>query len=151
MQGREKATSPMGVVARNKQLRKLAEAWIVRVWQERDVEALDELHAADFVDRSPGDRGTDNAAFKRGMSDFFRAFPDFFASVEDVVVDPLSGKVAVRWNATGTHRGSYLGREASGKKVSFTGIELLRFGEDRVLERWGEWDGLGLAAQLSKS
>lgn len=148
MTGRDKATSPMGVVARNKQLRRLAEAWMERLWRDRDAGAVDELHADDFVDGSPGDRGTSNDAFKAGLRDLFRAFPDFSATTEDLVVDPLAGKVALRWSATGTHRGAFLGCAPTGRAIAMTGIELLKFREDLVVERWGEWDGLSIAAQL---
>jgi predicted ester cyclase len=64
------------------------------------------------------------------------------------VVDALAQKVAVRWSATGTQRGPYLGFAPTGKVIELRGIEVLRFEGTLVAERWGEWDGLDLVEQL---
>ena len=37
---------------------------------------------------------------------------------------------------------------ATGKQVTQTGIDILRFADGKIVERWGEFDSLGLLAQL---
>jgi steroid delta-isomerase-like uncharacterized protein len=120
------------------------------LWRQRDVDAVARLHAPDFVDRSSSGRRTDNAAFGDMLRSFYAVFPDFHAVTEELVVDASAGTVAIRWSATGTHRGTYLGAAPTGRVIQFHGIEILRFRRDRVAERWGEWDGFDLLDQLGK-
>jgi len=65
-----------------------------------------------------------------------------------MVLDVDTGKVAVRWSATGTHRGTFLGVPPTGKRVHFCGIETLRIAESLIAERAGEWDGIAILEQL---
>lgn len=130
------------------QLRAIAERWMEQIWRQRQIDAIDELHATDFADRSPAGRDSGNAAYKAGIAELYEAFPDFEGVTEDLVIDPATGKVAIRWTATGTHTAPYFGVAATGKQINFTGIEIIRVVEDRIVERWGEWDGIALLEQL---
>ena len=129
-------------------LQRVALEWMDRVWRRHEIDAIDELHAPDFVDRSAAGRGADNASYKRGIADFYSAFPDWSADTEDLIVDVRSGTVALRWSATGMHAATYLGVAPTQRRIKFQGIEILRIEDGRIVERWGEWDGLGLLAQL---
>lgn len=100
--------------------------WIELGWQHGDLTVVDELHAPDFVDHDPGGRSPDNRGFKEGIGALYRAFPDLRAEVEDVVVDRAAGTAAVRWSAVGTHTAPYLGAPASGRRIAFKGIEIVR-------------------------
>ncbi len=137
-------------MTRSDRLRRITLRWIEEGWRNGNPAVVDELHAPDFVDHAPAGRDPGNDGFRRGIEELHAAFPDFSAVVEDLVVDALSGTVAVRWVATGTHRGSYLGAPASGNVVTFAGIEIVRIRDDRITERWGEWDGIGLLRQLGR-
>jgi len=130
-------------------LARVARRWMDSLWRDRDVSAFDDLHTLDFADRSPAGRAPDRDSYRQSLRDFFVAFPDFTARVEDLVVDPEDSRVAVRWSATGTHRSDYLGIKPSHRAIRFAGIEILEVRGDRVSARWGEWDGQGLLAQLS--
>ncbi|MBK7772473.1 MAG: ester cyclase [bacterium] len=58
----------------------------------------------------------------------------------------MSGTIAVRWTAVGTHRGAYLGAEPTGKRITFKGIEVIRVpGRADHRAVGGEWDGLDFA------
>jgi steroid delta-isomerase-like uncharacterized protein len=130
-------------------LRALARRWLA-LWERDDIDGeFDALHAADFVDHSPADRAGDRAAFREGIRELRRAFPDFAATASDLHVDAAGGTVTVLWSAAGTHRGPFLGRPATGRIVRFRGIELIRVEGGHIVERWGEWDGLDLQAQLA--
>jgi len=122
--------------------------WMEGVWQEGDETAVDRLHASDFVDHNPAGRAPDREGFKEGVAELYRAFPDFFAETEDLIADPLTGKVALRWAATGTHQGIFIGVPPTGKRIAFRGIEILRIENDRIVERWGEWDSFNIMEQL---
>jgi len=134
-----------------KEIKLVAEEWMERVWQRHDLDAIDELHASDFIDHSAADRETNNAAYRTGIAELYVAFPDFYARTDDLVPDPTSGKIAIRWSATGTHSAAFFGIPATGKQIKFAGIEILRIENGRIAERWGEWDGISILKQLVTS
>ncbi len=133
------------------QLRELATRWIEEGWQRGNAGMVDELHSAAFVDRASAGRGSDREGFKQGIRELYRAFPDFHATIDDLVVDEAAHKVAVRWSATGTHRGDFMGVPATGRSIRFQGIEIIRVEDGRIRERWGEWDGIALLDQLKSA
>ena len=131
------------------ELKWAANRWMDVIWAERNLEAFDLLHAPDFIDRSPAGREGDPASYKQSIRNLYEAFPDFYTKVKDLVVDVDKDKVAIRWQAEGTHRGAFMGFEPSGRRITFCGIEIVRIDtQARIVERWGEWDGLDLLEQL---
>ena len=132
------------------QITAIIHRWIEEGWSRGNEGVVDELHAPDFVDHDSGGRPADNAGFKLGIVRLYEAFPDFSARVEDVIVGTDGDSAVVRWSATGTQRGAYLGAEARGVVIRFKGIEILRFRDGKITERWGEWDGIELLAQLGR-
>lgn len=123
-------------------LRDIAERWM-SLWQDADLRLVEELHAGDFVDHGAAGRRADRMGVRDGILELRQAFPDFHATIEDLIVDELSSKIVVRWTATGTHRGDLPGLQASGRKISFRGIEILQVVDGKIVERWGEWDQSG--------
>lgn len=128
-------------------LRELVNRWM-SLWQGGDLGLAEELHAPGFIDHSSAGRAADREGFRDGIIELRRAFPDFHAVTKDVLVDVERRTVVVRWRATGTHLGSFLGIAATGRRVHFRGIEIVRIEEGRLVERWGEWDGIDLLHQL---
>jgi predicted ester cyclase len=55
-----------------------------------------------------------------------------------------------RFTMSGSHRGPFLGTQATGKPYVLTGITIMRFTDDRrsVIERWSLADMLGLLVQI---
>jgi predicted ester cyclase len=58
-------------------------------------------------------------------------------------------KVAIRWSGTGTHHGTFLGCPLTERVIRFVGIDIIRVQDGKIVERWGEWDGLALVEQMS--
>ncbi len=72
---------------------------------------------------------------------FYTAFPDF----THVIMDQVSeGDIVIeRIRYFATHKGEFMGIEATGRTITFTGMDWVRFEEDRIVERWGianEWE-----------
>jgi steroid delta-isomerase-like uncharacterized protein len=126
----------------------IARRWIECGWQKGQSDVVDELHAANFVDHNPAGRGSDNQGFKEGIVQLYAAFPDFYARIEDILIDAAQGKAAVRWAATGTHRAAFMGCEPTGRVIQFKCIEIIRIDNGRIAERWGEWNPVELLEQL---
>lgn len=134
--------------ATKENLKAIATRWMEEGWQKGNVRMVDELHAPGFVDHASAGRDAGREGFKQGIAQLYAAFPDFYAVTEDMLVDAQVGQVAVRWTATGTHRGTFLNIPPTGKRIAFTGIEIIRVENELIVERWGEWNGIGLLEQL---
>jgi len=74
------------------------------------------------------------------------AFPDFNAALETMVADDDS--IAFAYTLTGTHTGPLMGIPATGKKVRIRGVQISKFKDGKMVERWGSSDELGLLQQL---
>jgi steroid delta-isomerase-like uncharacterized protein len=126
-----------------------ARRWIEAGWQRGDAGATLALYAPDFVDLAhPSGRPATGAENVAGIRDLYAAFPDFRAEIDELIVDEREGRVAVRWSATGTHRGAFFGVAPTGRRIAFRGIETLRIRDGLIAERAGEWDAEGLLRQL---
>ncbi len=64
----------------------------------------------------------------------------------DVVTE--DDRVVVRWTATGTQTGEFQGIAPTGKKVTWTGVNIYRFECGKIAEQWSELDGIGRLQQL---
>jgi steroid delta-isomerase-like uncharacterized protein len=111
-------------------------------------DSFDELIDADIVSYDPaGDASIRGGnAYRAEMQSFRGSFADFHVRIDDLVAD--GDKVAYRWTATGRHVGELLGIAPTGNHVEFTGIDIARVRNGRVVEEWINWDTLGLLRQL---
>ena len=80
------------------------------------------------------------------MVSYTTAFPDLELTTEDIVAE--GDKVAIRNTWRGTHQGSFHGLPPTGKRVAFTGTDIIRFVDGRIAEQWADLDALGLMQQL---
>jgi len=121
----------------------------VRVWDVSAPEGLaDTVFHDEVVDHNlqPG-QGPGLAGVKQVIGLYHQVFPDLSLTCDDIVA--ADDKVAVRWTATGTHDGDDLGVPATHRKVTLTGIDLLRIEDGQVAERWGEANGLEMMQQIA--
>jgi hypothetical protein len=77
---------------------------------------------------------------------FVEGFPDLRLTVEDSVGE--GDLVAQRVHFEDTHTGRFQGLPPTDKRVSFSGLELNRFADGKVVEHWFQLDALGLLQQL---
>ena len=124
---------------------------IVRRYQEiynsNHLDALGEVLAENLVmpkvmaGMPPGLDGA-----KRVHETTLIGMPDWHTRIDDLIAE--GDKVAARITMTGTHTGDFWGFPASGKKVEFTGIYIVRIQDEMIVEHWGEEDGVSLLQQL---
>jgi predicted ester cyclase len=67
-----------------------------------------------------------------------RAFPDL--QVEFLMQVAEADRVATHWRFTATQSGPYEGMAPTGRRVSWTGVQIDRFEDDRIAESWVVWD-----------
>lgn len=108
---------------------------------------IDEIVEPDVVFHAPVPMDTTGAqALEHVWQVLLHAFPDLRVTAEDVLAD--GDKVVCRNTVTGTHRGEFRGLPATGKKVSYSEIFILRFAGGRITEIWGVVDVLTQLRQL---
>ena len=73
-------------------------------------------------------------------------FPDYQTIIDDLFAE--GDKVVARITMRGTNTGSFMGIPPTGRHVSFTGIYIARIANGKIVEHWGEEDGVSLLQQL---
>jgi steroid delta-isomerase-like uncharacterized protein len=79
-------------------------------------------------------------------STFGESFADTRIDIEDLIGE--EGRVAVRYVIRATHTGEFLGVEATGNRVEAPGITILRFENDKVVERWQSFAFAPIMSQI---
>ena len=130
------------------QNKSLFRQFIDEVFNQGNMSAVDELVAPDFIEHEelPPGIPTDREGVKQLTLMLRSAFPDFKATIDDMLAE--GDKVVVRMTWRGTHRGEFMGIPATGKSVSIGVIDIVRFSEDKFVEHWGLMDNASMMQQL---
>lgn len=118
------------------------------VWDKGHVAVAHEVFADDYTrhDLRPSEALPGPAGQAKIAEDFRRAFPDLRFGVDLLIGE--GDIVAARWTAAGTHTGRWGSLEPTGKRASFSGVNIFRFTDGKVVEIWNHRDDLGLLAQI---
>jgi len=125
----------------------VARRYFEQALNEADFTVLDEIlspqlsyHSGTRPPMSAGD------VAEKVLSPILAGFPD----VEYTVQQAFSGDdvVTLIWSAQGTHTGPFQGYAPTGKRATWTGINVFRFACGRVVEVWAEVDSLGRLRQM---
>ena len=63
------------------------------------------------------------------------SFPDLVVSVNQMVMD--EDKIAIAYTIAGTQEGEFLGVAPTGRKIRARGVQIARFRDGKMVERWG--------------
>jgi steroid delta-isomerase-like uncharacterized protein len=121
---------------------------VEEVFNRGNTSRADEYLAADFVEREvlPPGIPRDREGVKQLTIMLRSAFPDFKATIDDIVAE--GDKMVVRQTWTGTHKGDFMGMPATGKCVSFGVIDIIRMSGGKAAEHWGLMDSMTMMQQL---
>ncbi len=127
----------------------LSRRWFEEVWNNRRREAIAELShpSATTYGLAEGATAVGIEQFLPFYDRFIATFPDMLITVEDVIGE--GDKTAIRLTATGTHKGDAMGIPPTNKKVTFSGIILVRWKDGKIIEAWNEFDAWGMMQQLT--
>ena len=111
------------------------------------LDLFNDLVAEDAVDNDPAPgQGPGPTGYKAFFGEMLVAFPDLHIAVERLVANDTD--VAFAYTLTGTHQGPLMGRSATGRKMSVRGMQISRFENGKLVERWGSSDQQGIFEQL---
>ena len=124
----------------------LVRRFFEELWNQGNLVVADELMAPSHVHHFPGKDIQGPDGVKQLVSGIRTALPDFHLSTDDVIAEADKG--VMRFTIHGTHQGEGMGLPPTGKRVVYTGIDIFRIADGKIVERWGEVDMLGLLQQL---
>jgi C-1 hydroxylase len=111
---------------------------------KKDIKILDEVMSPDFFDPTFKLQGSEG--YKQFETAFFRGFPDWIETIEDIIAE--EDKVWVRFTGTGTHKGEWRGLAPTGKKVTFRGVQIWRIVDGKIVSKDSILDLLDALKQL---
>lgn len=112
-----------------------------------DLHKLNALVTPDSVDNDPAPgQGNGPEGYIQFFSTMRSAFPDLKIEVEHMVADEEN--VAFAYTVSGTHSGKFQGVAPTGKSIKVRGMQISRFEDGKMVERWGSSDELGILKQI---
>ena len=128
--------------------KELVQQFIQDLFTRGDLGAVDRYLDPDFVNHDlpfPG-APAGPEGLRQAADEFRRACPDWHSDVQLLVAE--GDMVVERFIASGTHRGDLMGVAPTGKTLVLEGMQIFRVHGDKIVERWGRLDEMGLARQL---
>jgi steroid delta-isomerase-like uncharacterized protein len=124
----------------------LFRAFVEEIFHRGNLDALHRFFRADAVIHDPGVELTGPAALRPALRGMLAAFPDLRITLEDEIF--AEDRLAVRYRGDATHLGAWRGIPASGRRISYTGILIVKFKDGQIAEYWAQPDLLGLLQQM---
>lgn len=107
-----------------------------------NLDVFDEIMSPTVVDHDPApDQKPGPEGFKEFFTTMRTAFPDLEIEVDHLVADDDS--VAFAYRVRGTHQGDFQGLAPTGRRIDARGLQISRFEDGRITERWGSSDEAG--------
>jgi steroid delta-isomerase-like uncharacterized protein len=112
-----------------------------------NTELMNELFAMDFIEHEqiPGIE-PNREGVKKYFKQLHAAFPDLKFTVDFMLAK--DDKVVTYITISGTQKGKFMDIPASGKMVTFKGIDIVGFKNGKAVEHWGVTDSMTMMQQL---
>jgi steroid delta-isomerase-like uncharacterized protein len=105
-----------------------------------------EIHDPSVVAHGLGPSPLDLDGLTQFYGGLWKAFPDLRITISDMVGE--DDRVSWRLHVSGTQEAEFRGVPATGKEVEFGAQYIFRFRDGRIVERWTNFDRLGVMVQL---
>lgn len=115
-------------------------------WNGRNIDALDEIFAPDFVrivNNQPEANGVEG--YKKAIEDFRTAYPDLKLTLDNTIYAETGG--ATRWVLTGTNTGPGQ-MPPTGKSVNIWGLSIVQITNGKITKEIVAYDNQDLMEQL---
>ncbi|WGV23158.1 ester cyclase [Halotia branconii] len=125
----------------------------IRMWDSNNSDSPKDIFTKNYVNHQEPDveggvSDKNLEEWKKMISNYHKSFSNSKALVLMQIAE--GDLVSTRWEFTAIHTGEYIGLAPTGKEVTWTGIEIDRFEDGKIVESWVDWDkyrlfeGLGL-------
>jgi predicted ester cyclase len=127
-------------------LKRVARRYYDEVFGRRNIAALDELFAPDFVGHSATVGTYDLTDMRRDIGQEHETMPDDEVIIEDQVAQ--GDRVVTRYTYRWKHDQSMFGEQPSGRWITMEGVQIDRLEVGKIAERWEIKDQWSMATQL---
>jgi predicted ester cyclase len=117
----------------------------LEMWRSHATDEAETVFAASYANHQEpsvegGTKSLDLDGWRRRrlVDQVRRAFPDLEVRIETQIAE--GDLVATRWRFAGTQSGEYLGHAPPGRRAIWTGVQIDRFANGRIVESWVDWD-----------
>ena len=108
----------------------LIRRFVETVWNNKQIDALDEFHAAEYLHNGKPDTA---ANFKERLRGYFANVPDLHNTIHDMIAE--DDRASFRWAMTGTD-------QTTGKQAVYRGITFYRIVDGKIVEDWNNAEHL---------
>ena len=128
----------------------LVRRWFLEI-DRGNLDAVDELIAADYVDHNPPipDLPPGREGIRQANLILRAAFPDAVHTIEEQFAE--GDKVMTRVGTRATFTGEFLGFPPTGQVVEISGIAVHRVAGGKLVEHWAHVDMAGFMQQIGAS
>jgi predicted ester cyclase len=131
----------------SEQNKTLTRRFYEEVINKKNLNAIDELCSPGVVDHNPLPGQAPGAqGLKEVFKQFLQAFPDMTATVQEMVAE--RDLVVTRLTCQGTHKGSFMNAAPTGRKATFTALDMVRVKDGKATEVWHQGDDLVVLMEL---
>lgn len=127
-------------------LKSVAEEYMRRVWDDKDLQAIEDLIDQNAVIHSLLGDYYGSASMKSVVQAWLKGFPDLHVTIDLVICE--NDLVSIQWRAQGTHLGEFKGKKPTNKTVSYGGATVYRIRDEKIVEYWAYLDMHHLLNQL---
>lgn len=122
--------------------------WITDAWNSHDIERVLGFYFADYVGSDVGQAGPvmGHKDLRTVLESFWRAFPDLRFDVTHTLAQGC--RVAIIWQAQGTHRGTFMKIPPTGREVVVSGVSIIEVQEGLVVRGQYIWDLAGMLRKM---
>jgi steroid delta-isomerase-like uncharacterized protein len=115
---------------------------------KRNAALIEEIYSAEYVGHDPerpAPRSIED--LRQGMVGLLgKVFPDAQYSIEGLVAE--NDLVVWHWTFRATHQAELMGIPPTGKSIQFSGVNIFRMANGKVIEDWVYRDTVGMLRQL---
>ncbi len=121
------------------------------MWASDNSDRSEDIFAESYVNhQEPDVEGGISArslgTWKELVSGYHTSFSD---SRSRVLMQVANGDlVATRWEIVATHTGDFMGLAPTGTEATWTGVQIDRFEDGKIVESWTNWDKYRLFEEL---
>jgi steroid delta-isomerase-like uncharacterized protein len=128
--------------------KRVIQRFLDEVMNGGNLSAIDTLFSPDYIPHDPSN--PDRQGGIDGAKQFIRMFHTGLTNQEYIVEDMIAegDRVAYRWTIVGIHTGNMMGIPASGKELNFSGMDMFRLENGKIVESWVIADALTMLQQL---
>jgi steroid delta-isomerase-like uncharacterized protein len=130
----------------NSSIKEIVEKYMHTVWNEKNVNFIDQAIDDDVRVHSLLGESNGKENLKAVTSAWLTGFPDMQVT-NDIVINE-GDMVSTQWHVKATHMGEFKGIQATGRPVTYKGVTVYRFSNNKIIEYWAYIDMQDLMRQI---